>query len=315
MIDFYAGAGHYAAHLWPIWQALPEGCRGRFYAQGGGHRALGDAAHHGAPHRGDTPVVVAGYPDYQATRKWRRVVLVNHGAGQSYDGDPSTNSHPCYVGGRDRDGILGFLEPGPIAAAKTGECEQVGVPYLDAFRRLPPPEGQVIAVSHHWRCRVCPEADWAWPEFRHAISDLARRYTVIGHGHPRAWTRLERWYRSVGIEPVADWFEVLRRASVYVCDNSSTIFEFASLGRPVVLLNSRSYRRDVEHGLRFWSEAQVGYQVDEAADLEAAVQAALSPDPVQDRLRSQICERVYAWTDDRCAERAADAVRKVTGCC
>ena len=51
-----------------------------------------------------------------------------------------------------------------------------------------------------------------------------------------------RFYEAHGIEYVPDFDDVLRRADVYACDNSSTLYEFASTGRPVVVLNAPWYR-------------------------------------------------------------------------
>jgi hypothetical protein len=58
---------------------------------------------------------------------------------------------------------------------------------------------------------------------------------------------------------VASLREVQRRAAVYVCDNSSSMYEFAATGRPVVVLDlpegrikGIGYRRNINHGLRFW---------------------------------------------------------------
>ena len=93
------------------------------------------------------------------------------------------------------------------------------------------------------------------------LAALAERWTVLGHGHPRILDQLMPVYEELGIEPAYTFEEVLDRASVYCCDNSSTLFEFASLDRPVVVLNPPWYRREVEHGLRFWEAATVGVQV------------------------------------------------------
>ena len=58
-----------------------------------------------------------------------------------------------------------------------------------------------------------------------------------------------------------DFDEVMERSTLYICDNSSTLYEFASTGRPVVVLNAPWFRRDIEHGLRFWEHADVGVSV------------------------------------------------------
>lgn len=162
-----------------------------------------------------------------------------------------------------------------------------------------------IAVSWHWHCvSGVPETDWAWPEYKEAVVELSKHYKVIGHAHPRAWSRLERWYREVDIEPVQSFREVLNRACVYVCDNSSTLYEFASVGKPVVVLNSRYYRRDQEQGLRFWGLVP-GLQVDHPSDFQPAVEKALITDPSEYR---SVIEQVYAYTDGQAAKRAAEAI-------
>jgi UDP-N-acetylglucosamine:LPS N-acetylglucosamine transferase len=104
---------------------------------------------------------------------------------------------------------------------------------------------------------------------------------VLGHGHPRIMERLLPIYDALDIEPVYDFEEVLERADCYVCDNSSTMFEFASTGRPVVVLNPPWYRREVNHGLRFWEAAGVGVNCDRPQDLAGAVATALQDPPPQ----------------------------------
>ena len=127
----------------------------------------------------------------------------------------------------------------------------MGCPKLDTLPAREPGPGPVIAVAFHWDGAM-PELRWAWPRFRHAIVRLAARYTVIGHGHPRAMKDLAPWYQRAGIEVVADFAEVCRRADLLVFDNTPVGFEFASTGRPVVCLEPYHYRRGVHHGLRFW---------------------------------------------------------------
>jgi hypothetical protein len=129
-----------------------------------------------------------------------------------------------------------------------------------------------IAVSFRWSAGVCPETTSAWTYFQNHIAELARDdWKVIGHGHPRVLQRMESWYESLGIEVVPDFYEVCRRADIYVGDNSSTIYEFAATGRNVVLLDSPEYDDNIEHGLRFWSAAMVGPHVRPDGDLPAAI--------------------------------------------
>jgi hypothetical protein len=104
------------------------------------------------------------------------------------------------------------------------------------------------------------------------------------------------------------------RADLYIMDHMSTLYEFASAGRlgqgrPVVVLNAPMYRRNVEHGLRFWSAADVGIQVDQPQDLVKSVYEALADSKERKRLRKEAVEQVYAYTDGKCSERAGDAIR------
>jgi UDP-N-acetylglucosamine:LPS N-acetylglucosamine transferase len=147
------------------------------------------------------------------------------------------------------------------------------------------------------------------------LPDLARTYRVIGHGHPKGdWpARLQRIYRRAGInEYVPDFDEVCRRADLYVCDNSSTLFEFAATGRPVLVLNHPDYRRHVEHGLRFWRAATVGIQVDQPHELLAAVARALEDPPEVRAAREAALDVVYAHRQGAAA-RAAVALTSWAG--
>ena len=104
-----------------------------------------------------------------------------------------------------------------------------------------------------------------------------------------------------------DFADVCRRADVYITDNSSTLFEFAATGRPVVVLNAPEFRRNVNHGLRFWEAATVGVQVDHPRDLVAAVASALEdPEPSQNA-REAALAIVYTYRSGG-ASRAAAAL-------
>lgn len=310
MIDFFASHTAYAQHLLPVFFATPPEHRGYFYAVLAGETAVRDEVgrklRRGAPINAGPVVVVASYQDYrQALSAGRQVVLLNHGAGQSYEG--KLRRHPSYSGGTGRGKVALFLEPGPYAGeltrAQGGNVAEIGVPKLDVIHTFPAEPEDAIAVSFHWHLPQLPETDWAWPEFKEIIAKLAQQRKVLGHAHPRAWARLQPWYESVGIEPVKSFDEVLQRARIYVADNTSTLYEFASTGRPVVVLNSKHYRRDVHHGLRFW-DLIPGIQVDEPAELIAAIGEAEAGDY---DFRDTI-EKVYRYCDGQAAKRAVQAV-------
>lgn len=262
------------------------------------------------------PVVVASLGDLRrVARDGRPVALAEHGIGQSYG-----TGHPSYCGGvspeRSRVGL--FLVPNEYAARANRRAYPgarsvvVGCPKLDPWVGgvAPPPlRGRpVVAISFHWDCRVAPETRSAWPHFRSALPALAERFRLLGHGHPRALGRLRPEYERLGIEAVAEFEQVLRRAHVYVTDNSSTLFEFAATDRPVVVLNAPWYRRRVEHGLRFWSCADVGVQCDEPEALPAAVELALEDAEPQRARRARALQRALPLRDGHAAHRAALAI-------
>jgi glycosyltransferase involved in cell wall biosynthesis len=265
-------------------------------------------------------MVVASYGDLRRVANGLRpVALSEHGVGQTYG-----NQHPSYCGGvsAERRQVGLFLVPNAAAAEANRRVQPdaaiavVGVPRLDRFvtrPAAPEPGSPLVALSFHWPCAVAPETRGAFPHYRAALPELARHFRLLGHGHPRVLDRLARGYQRLGIPVAADFEEVLARASLYVADNSSTLYEFAAAGRPVVVLNAPWFRRHVEHGLRFWRYADVGVQCDRPEDLVAAVRRALDDPPEQELRRRRAVDAVVPLRDGRSAARAADALRAWLG--
>ncbi len=244
-----ASRPHYEAHLRPVSDLLPD---------------LPNVA------------LVASYGDLvEARRTFDRIVLMQHGIGQSY-----SDHHPHYPGGARNDAVGLFLAPNAHSAARwkaaypKARVEIVGSPRIDDLPRRAE-RGQVVAVSFHWNAYHHPESRSAFDYYRSALPELARTFQVIGHGHPRRSDMARKWAK-LGIEFVPDFADVCRRADVYVADNTSTLYEFASTGRNVVVLNAPYYRRDVHHGLRFWEASHVGVNVDKPDQLVPAVGYALT---------------------------------------
>lgn len=332
MIDFLAGLPHYADHLLPIWWAMDPELRGTFYA---GRTAAARVAAEGIspaigrPHGDPQLCVVAAFADHKAVGR-RPTVMVEHGAGQSYDGDPSSVADASYSGGRERDGVVLFLGPNERVLERNravypdAEHRLVGSPRLDAWQ-LPTRTHMgasathmgvpTVAISFHWDCTLVPETRSAWPHYARAIEAIAahrdRGYELIGHGHPRLWGRIARWWEALGIEPVPDFQQVLDRADVFVADNTSAMYEFAATDRPVVVLNAPWYRRDVEHGLRFWTHSRLGTVVDNPTDLAGAISTAFTEDRTATELRRAIVRSVYPRLDGRASARAAAAIAEV----
>jgi len=316
-IDVLASEPHFVDHLSAVFGSLPEEARGAFLAPLGPVSARVKSRGFAPVNRSevDRPTLVASFGDLgRAFGLGRtRIAIMEHGAGQSYGGRNASATHGSYAGGKGRDPASLFLHPGPHPADRdrkaypSARVEVVGAPILDTLPKREGEKGRVVAVSFHFNGFVAPETknalQWALP----SIVDLAKRYQLIGHAHPRLFHKLERLYRTAGIEPVADFDEVCRRADVYVCDNSSTIFAFASTGRPVVLMNPPWYDRRVNHGLRFWDAADVGIQCDEPRKLGDAIEEALKDKPAQRKRREAALDKVYAYRTGA-ADRAADVL-------
>lgn len=322
-VDFAAHAVGYVDHLAPIFRAMPAEHRGRFYVTSWARaRAieLGVAEAELVVHDDDAlpagaEVVVASYRDLSRARG-RPVILCEHGAGQAY-----STRHSSYAGGVGREDVVLFVVPNEQAAQRNRRRYPdtpnavVGCPKLDELLTVPRPTGPpTVAISFHWRCDAAPpESGTALDEYRPALGDLrhglaAAGVELIGHAHPAIAAELEPIYAAAGIEFVESFGDVARRAALYAVDNSSTLYEFAALGRPVVVLNSQRYRRNVRHGLRFWTEAAVGLNVDRPAELLPTILRALDDPEDARRSREASIARVYPVRDGTSARRAAAAV-------
>lgn len=327
MIDFLAFEPQFLAHLLPVWRAFPD--RGRLLVDPALVHLDPDAepvdtlamkrAQPLPPkaNPGDGPIAFAtSIGDIKMGRRlgYRRFIFMEHGAGQSYVNVLSES----YAGDKGREDVELFLCPNDYSAARfrtaypAARVEVVGSPRLDDLprRQLDPIQpGPTVALSFHWPASVCPESGNALGTFFHALPALAKRFQVIGHAHPKGnWPdTMARVCRRSGIEFVPDFDEVCRRADVYVCDNSSTLFEFAATGRPVVVMNSRDYRKRTDHGGRFWTWATIGIQVDDPAFLGDAVAEALLDPPEVAAERERVLDLVYQPRTGG-AERAVAAI-------
>jgi hypothetical protein len=271
MIDVYASQPWYLEHLRPIHEALEEHA-GDLIQQ---------FPRRQQPKTINRPIVVCSYGDMGTVRRlgYQHIALAQHGAGQSYAMSMRPD-HPSYPGGRGNEGVSLFLAPNSHAANRwrkaypKAQVEVVGCPKIETLPKREPGPGPVIAVSFHWNFGICPELMSVFAEYHAALIPLAKRFRVIGHGHPRR-RDLPSAYRRMGIEYVPSFRDICRMADVYAFDNTSSGFEFAATGRPVVVLNGRSFRRDANHGLRFWDAAKVGVNVNRPNDLVVGVERAL----------------------------------------
>jgi hypothetical protein len=259
MIGFFSSQPHYWHHLAPVYHSLPERLRGPVRATG---RSLAAARSHGLPAAAGVPegerILVAGGHDAGLLQGRHRVAHLDHGAGQTYNGDAD---HPVqsrsYPGGPDLERVELWL----TASERVAALWRGAYPHSTAVAVGPTsvtpetirqPKTGIVAVTWHWSCDLVAEAGTAYHDWVDYLPALANRVRLIGHAHPR-WPRsIRKAYVLLGIEPVEDWREVVRLADVLVADNSSVMYEWAAMGRPVIALNSMRWRTTVDHGLRFW---------------------------------------------------------------
>lgn len=314
-IDAMASESQYLSTLAPIWNALPASLRGQFIvadslfplaASYGIDAALWTGIH-------ARTALVASARDLRFAGN-TPTILCEHGAGQSYGADPRCATHPGYAGGDGRDNVILFLCPGKHAAHRNRvrypdtPCVEIGDPRLDRLRALPirehPP---TIAVAFHWAAQVCPESGSAFYHWADHLESLLEHHRVLGTGHPRAFVELAGWYEQHGIIPVADFDLIVREADILIADNTSVMYQWAALDRPVVALNCPEYRRNIKHGLRFW-EAIPGPQADDPADLPGALERA--DDKASKRLRAHAAREAFTFPEGA-AERAVEAIEAV----
>jgi hypothetical protein len=324
LVDIQASEPHFLYHLVPVWRALDESERGSVYvadtkvAQVAENLELPISRGSTVPPSSTAIRLVASWGDLRRIRgQGRPIVFMEHGAGFTFG-----TRHESYAGGLGRDNVSLFLCPNQQVHDRNRHfypdipAEIVGCPKLDHLSTRSP-VGRTVAVSFHWPARVVPETNWCFPEYRNALRYLAEQAEceVIGHGHPRVWPRLEEVYKRLDIEPVADFDEVLDRCDVYVHDSGSTLYESAAAGRGVIALNSRFYRRDVDHGLRFWQSIP-GPQVDTADQLAPMVKYMLDGGwrSWEEARKAGVIAAYGSWgIDGGAAKRAAAAVRNHLG--
>jgi hypothetical protein len=301
-VNFLCSERHYVDHMLPVYLALPEKFRGEFHIG----KTLADPA---------ALTVVASWGDYLKTTG--PVIFFEHGAGFSYH---ATRSHPSYAGGPGRERVVLFCNVNEYVAGPNSEAYPdipgviVGSPKLDALSERPwsMPCKPTVGFSFHWDCQVAPETRSAFPHYRQYFSKVrvesgrpGNAWTPVGHGHPQAWPQLRKQWSKSGMREVMHFNDLVNIADVYVCDTSSTIYEWAALNRPVVVLNAPWYRREVKHGLRFWGNIP-GIQVDGPDQLEAAIRQACFDDswgPERERVTSIVYPHIGSS-----AKRAAEAI-------
>ncbi|WP_190811441.1 CDP-glycerol glycerophosphotransferase family protein [Flagellimonas sp. S3867] len=333
-VDFLATTTHFIDHLAPIFKEFPLSMRGIFFTT----RALRDYGTKKGMHvrtygkegfllkvlrERNSVIVVAGYNDLcLSSFAGRPQVFLEHGVGFRFTGD-----FPYYPGSTvSREHVVLFLSPSQRSAniqkeaCPWSEAVAIGCPKMDEWHKLmelgwnkkkanPP----TVAVSFHFDSGPVQEMRSALPFYRNILSELSSHFNVIGHGHPRWASSLAQVFDQIGIPFEYSFERILEQADVYVCDASSTIYEFASTNRPVVLLNAPWYRKTPLHEghARFWEQANVGLQCDSPNDLIETIYSALEDSPETRYKRNKAIQEVYKATDGGASQRAIDAIQQI----
>lgn len=318
-IDCIVSEHQYWNHLSPIWAALPDSQRGTLYISTMLAKRCADegveAVQRRAPVKSPNPTLVASYGDYH-TSPQRTVIYVEHGSGQTYSGVES----PAYSGGPGRDRTLLFICPNQTVADRNLltyphiPVAVVGCPALDRFHPPRPPlSPSTIAITFHSDIRLVPESASSFQEFHTALPILRDAgFEVLGHAHPRIYRRLKPFYDAAGIRSTPHLSVVMEEAGVMAGDNTSAMFEFASLSRPVVWMSPSFYRRDVIAWPRFWHALVLGEDTTSPEQLPAAVTRAL--EPVSDEVhatREAFLDTLYPARDGGATSRAIQAIMEV----
>jgi hypothetical protein len=296
-LDFFATQKHYLDHLKSIWETFPA--RNRFWVSQEiaeyAEKVLGEVFI-GQP-KGIRPVLVSCYGDMVSIIRdspEAKVILMEHGIGMTY-------GTAAYADGYGRRAAVSmFLLQSQYVAKKmdsrlTAPRSVIGIPKLDPWvgefnRPHPMPQQPVLGLSfHHSNYSNVPEAQNAWEIYVKILPKLAKKYHVIGHGHPLELNNFRPVYEKNGIEFVDNFEEVMRRADILLFDCTSAGFEYLVTGKPVIILNSPKFRRDKQWGIRFWDYSNIGPMVEGPEELLKTIEMViLDPDRYKEQRKNAI---------------------------
>lgn len=301
-IDAYATMDHWFEHVHALWRHLEPDWRGTFFmgsydlcGVAGRCDVVGRAVH---PGRSENPVLVSSWRDAaRCLRVGRKVILMEHGSGQHFTGYENAS----YSGATEHRQLALRLVPNEYCAEPHRKNNPkvpvavIGCPKLDDLVALDDVPSGPVALANHWGDKTpIPEMGSAWFPWHSYYKAVPETFGhSLGHAHPKLWNRISNMVELLGFEPVPHFSEIARRAEVYVSDGMSTLYEFAALDRPVVVLNPPQFRREVNHGGRFWDWADVGVQVDNPNDICDAITEARKELPSQVNRRREIVAEVY----------------------
>ena len=308
--NFIASNRHYIDHMLPIWEVLPQQYMGFFYI----HESLVNyikniknvRMYNNITLKHDLKffynissekiyTITATYGDLElADIGKKNLILMEHGAGQMYN-----SCHPAWMRSNYNSNTVLLLATNEILAKRFKEnnnipVEIVGCPKLDDMIKEDYMKTNKIAISFHYNCPILPETQTTFKYYKDIIPKVAKEFKLLGHGHPVHWNFMEKYYKDNKIKAIKNFDQITKQADIYIVDNSSTLFEFAALGKPVIVLNCPAYRKDIEHGMRFWEFADIGLQVEKPEELIPVIYKTIKRDPQKER-RIEIVKEIYPY--------------------
>lgn len=315
VVDFLASESHFVDHTWPVYEALPPAMRGIFLTR---LRNLTPRPMERSKDAGvGTFMLTASYGDIRRGRFAQRpTIFMEHGAGFHF-------RHSSYSGNPDRPGVCLFLCPNEYVLKANAETHPftaasvIGCPKMDRWINAPQKireDVPTVGFAFHWDCKLSPGTRSALDHYRTRLGDLKKTgWKLIGHSHPRAAHDVSLLCDELGIEWVPTLDEVFARADLLVADATSALYEFASIDRPVVVLNAPWYHEQPDEGIRFWKHIP-GVEVEHPDELVPAVEWALD-DPAEWReKRHAAVEAVYPVRGNA-AETAVNAIKEFIRSC
>lgn len=124
----------------------------------------------------------------------------------------------------------------------------------------------IVCLSSHWNQRgnvyTSSYFDHYFNKIRTAVCKRLG-WELVLHGHPRNSGKLKYRAYSENLRWIKDFKEVVETCDIYICDNSSSIFSFASSHKPVILLNPPNVTMDTtpSFNFRFWEHADIGIHI------------------------------------------------------
>lgn len=323
VVDIVATHQHFVDHLAPVWRAMPPEMRGGFFTTDEFDPGL-EGERSPRAGRGDL-TLVCSYGDLISAiygDESRPVVFMEHGAGMTFESAEGV-THASYSGSTDRPNVALFLAPNQYVVDANRRTHPytpsaiIGSPKMDRWYPAPlSPKDRgargkkpVVAVAFHWDCHLSPGTRSAFNHFSSALPALAaaKDFDVIGHAHPRDQMPMKMACLEAGIPFVQHIDDVFDQADVFVADATSALYEFASLDRPVVVMNDPWYFKEPDDGVRFWKEIP-GVQVNHPDELVDTIRVALHDSPEIQTMRREAVMSVYP-VKGSAAETAVRAIQ------